>query len=112
MVEKTSPKKMNLSPFKLFCVYLDLLSLSINVSDFSRSIIRDFKERTWENSSSYVHVLHKTSHWKVSRSSHAGGRQRKFNVLKCQTRDASAEGCCFAHKTNCFYDVVVVVALA
>ena len=31
----------------------------------------------------YVHVLHNTSHWEVSRSSHAGGRQRKFNVLKC-----------------------------
>ena len=29
-------KKMNLSPFKLFCVYLHLFSLSI-VSDFSRS---------------------------------------------------------------------------
>ena len=36
IVVKTSPKKMDLSPFKLFCVYLHLLSLSI-VSDFSCS---------------------------------------------------------------------------
>ena len=48
-------KKMNLRSFKLNRVYLDPLNMS-NAGDFSWR----FKKMK-ENSSSYVHVLHKTS---------------------------------------------------
>ena len=57
-------KKMNLRSFKLNRVYLDPLKMS-NAGDFSWSwILKDFihgiKKRK-ENSSSYGHVLNKTS---------------------------------------------------
>ena len=66
-------KQMNLRPFKLCRVYLDPLNSS-NVRDVSWSWILKalsmFNLRK-ENSSSCVHVLHKMSHWKVSRRSRA-----------------------------------------
>ena len=56
-------KKMNLRSFKLNRVYLDPLNMS-NAGDFSGvetlRILFRFKKRK-ENSSSYVHVLHKTA---------------------------------------------------
>ena len=62
---------MNLRPFKLYGVCLEPLNSS-NVGDFSWSwILKGFVHVQIEkkNLSSYVHVLHKTSHWKVSRRS-------------------------------------------
>ena len=82
---------MNLRPFKLDRVYLDTLNLS-NVGYFSRSwIVKEFilVQKRKKNSSSYVYVLHKSSHLEVS-------RQR--NVLKSVMHVQS----CFAHRTNCF----------
>ena len=56
-------KKMNLRSFKLNRVDLDPFNMSNSAGDFSWSWIRkDFKfKKSKENSSSYVHVLHKTS---------------------------------------------------
>ena len=52
-------KNMNLRSFRLNRVYLDLLNIS-NADDFSWSwILKDFIQV--QNSSSYVHVPHKTS---------------------------------------------------
>ena len=65
---------MNLCPFKLYRVYLEPLNSS-NVDDFSWSwILKGFiqvQTEKKENLSSYVHVLHKTSHWEVERRSRA-----------------------------------------
>ena len=58
-------EKMNLRPFKLFCVFLNPFNLS-SIGDFSWSwILKDFIQvpKKKEISSSYVHVLHKKSHW-------------------------------------------------
>ena len=56
--------KMNLRAFRLNGVYLDPVNLS-NEGDFSWSwILKDFihvQKLRKENSSSYVHVVHKTS---------------------------------------------------
>ena len=67
---------MNLRLFKHYRVYLELLNSS-NVGGFSTflrveflGVLSMFKERK-ENLSSYVHVLHKMSHWEVSRRSRA-----------------------------------------
>ena len=64
-------KTMNLCFFKLSQVYMDPLNMP-SASDFSWSwilkILFKFKNRK-ENSSSYVHVLHKTSNQEVSRRS-------------------------------------------
>ena len=61
--ENIAKKIIDLRPFKLFRAYLEQLNLS-NVGDFSWSwILKDFiqfKKRK-DNSSSYVHVLHKSS---------------------------------------------------
>ena len=66
-------KKMNLCFFKLSQVYMDLLNMP-SAGDFSWSwilkILFKFKNRK-ENSSSYVHVLHKTSNQEVSSRSRA-----------------------------------------
>ena len=60
---KKVDKKMNLRPFKLYCVYLNSLNLS-NVGDFFCGVeflrtLSRFKKR---KRIMYVHVLHKTSH--------------------------------------------------
>ena len=56
-------KKMNLSSFKLNRVYLDPIKCQMQATfpgvEFLRILLR-FKKRK-EDSSSYVHVLHKTS---------------------------------------------------
>ena len=66
-------KKMNLCSFKLSQVYMDPLNMP-SAGNFSWSwilkILFKFKNRK-ENSSSYVHVLHKTSNQEVSRRSRA-----------------------------------------
>ena len=66
-------KKMNLSSFKLNRVYLDPIKCQMQATfpgvEFLRILFR-FKKRK-EDSSSYVHVLHKTSNWEVSRRSRA-----------------------------------------
>ena len=70
---KNVTKKMNLRSFKLSQVYMDPLNMP-SAGDFSWSwilkILFKFKNRK-ENSSSYVHVLHKTSNQEVSRRSRA-----------------------------------------
>ena len=61
--ENVGKKKMSLRSFKLHRVYLHPLNMS-NVGDFSwSSVLKDFiqVQKGKENSSSYVHVLHKTS---------------------------------------------------
>ena len=66
-------KKMNLRSFKLNRVYLIPLNMS-NAGDFPGveflRILFRFKKRKG-NSSSYVHVLHKTANLEVSRRSRA-----------------------------------------
>ena len=83
-------KKLNLCSFKLTHVYLDPLNMS-NAGDFSWSwilkILFKFKKRK-ENSSWYVHVLHKTSNQEVSRRSRAVDVKEKSCTKK---RDALAE---------------------
>ena len=59
---------MNLRSFSLASLYLDTLNMS-NASELLRILFR-FKKRKG-NSLSYVHVLHKTSNWEVSRRSRA-----------------------------------------
>lgn len=57
-------KKINFCPFKLYCLYLDSVNLS-NAGDFSLSwILRTLSILTKRKgvSSSYVHVLHESSH--------------------------------------------------
>ena len=64
-------KKWILRSFQLNGVYLHPLNVS-NAGDFSCSrILKDFIQVQKEegDSSSYVHVLHKTSNWEVSRRS-------------------------------------------
>ena len=83
---------MNLLSLKLDRVYLDSLNLS-NVGYFSWSwILKEFilVQKRKKNSSSFVHVLHKSSRQEVS-------RQR--NLLKSLMHVQSS---CFAHRTNCF----------
>ena len=91
---------MNLRSFKLNRVYLDPLNMS-NAGDFPGvellRILFKFKKRK-ENSSWYVHVLHKTSNQEVSRRRSCGGGQR--NVL---TSVMHVQSCCFDHLTHCFF---------
>ena len=55
-----------------------------------------------------VHVFHETSHWEVARRSRAVDVKDNSNVLKSVMHVQST---CFADKTNCFFDVVVVVVI-
>ena len=70
---KTSVKKMNLRSFKLNRVYLARSICQMQATfpgvEFLRILFR-FKKMK-ENSSSYVHVLHKTLNLEVSRRSRA-----------------------------------------
>ena len=57
-------------------------------------------QRGTGKSSSYVHVLHKTSHLEISRRGRAvvcSGHQR--NILQSVMR---VQSCCFAYKISCF----------
>ena len=67
-------KKMNFRPFKLYRVHLEPLNSS-NVGDFSWNwILKGFTHVQIKKGnffSSYVHVLHKTCYWEVSRRSRA-----------------------------------------
>ena len=70
-------KKMNLCPFKDSNSIASVCTRSISCQmetispgvELLRTLSR-FRKRM-ENSMSYVHVLHITSHWKVSRNSRA-----------------------------------------
>ena len=99
-------KKMNVHSFKLNRVYLDLLNMS-NAGDFSWSwILKDFiqVQKEEENSSSYIHVLHKTSNQEVSRRSLGS----TWTWKKCtKKRDARAE----LFLNLLFFEVVVVVVV-
>ena len=103
-------KKLNLCSFKLSQVYMDPLNMS-SASDFSWSwilkILFKFKNRK-ENSSSYVHVLHKTSNQEVSRRSRAVDVKEKSCTKK---RDALAELLLWSLNLL-FFEVVVVVVFA
>ena len=59
-----------------------------------------------ENSSSYVQVLHKSSHEKVLCRLLCSGRQR--NVVKSVV---DGESCWFIHKNQLFFDVFVFVVV-
>ena len=112
-VKRPVDKKNKLASFQILLpLSWDTLNLSymgdfsrIELNSFERTLSR-FKKRK-DKSSSYIHVLHKTTHYErfyvvQSRS----GRQR--NVLKRVIHVQSQ--CCFAHKTNClFFDVVIVL---
>ena len=112
-VKRPVDKKNKLASFQtLLRLSWNPLNLSY-MSDFSRiesnsfeKTLSRFKKRK-DKSSSYIHVLHKTTHYErfhVVES--CGGRQ--INVLKRVIHVQSQ--CCFAHKTNClFFDVVIVV---
>ena len=99
-------KKMNVRSFKLNRVYLDPLNMS-NAGDFSWSwILKDFiqVQKEEENSSSYIHVLHKTSNQEVSRRSLGS----TWTWKKCtKKRDARAE----LFLNLLFFEVVVVVVV-
>ena len=79
--------------------------LRIELNSFERTLSR-FKKRK-DKSSSYIHVLHKTTHYERFHVVElCSGRQR--NVLKRVIHVQSQ--CCFAHKTNClFFDVAITV---
>ena len=90
---ENTTKNTNLRPFKLYRVYLEPLN-SPNVGNFSWSwILKGFihvKQRK-ENLSSYVpqvhaHVLHKTSHWEVSRRSGAVDVKEMYWQAWCTCR--------------------------
>ena len=103
-------KKMNLCSFKLSQVYMDPLNMP-SAGNFSWSwilkILFKFKNRK-ENSSSYVHVLHKTSNQEVSRRSRAVDVKEKSCTKK---HDALAE-LLFWSLNLLFFEVVVVVVFA
>ena len=64
------------------------------------SVLNMQVQRGTGKSSSYVHVLHKTSHLEISRRVRAvvcRGHQR--NVLESVTH---VQSCCIAYKINCF----------
>ena len=72
-VLKNIAKKKNLRSFKLNHIYLDQLNM-LNAAtfpgvEFLRILLKFTKRK--ENSSSYVHVLHKTSNKEVSSCSRA-----------------------------------------
>ena len=67
--------------FTVFCLYDNFYS----TRNFSLFFYSRLKKRK-ENSSSYLHALHKTANWEVSRRSQA------VDVEKCtKKRDARAE---------------------
>ena len=93
----TSLKKMNLRSFELYRVSLDPFNLT-NVGVVS--VLNIQVQRETGKSSSYVHVLHKTSHLEISRRVRAvvcNGHQR--NVLESVMH---VQSCCFAYKISCF----------
>ena len=71
------------------------------------TILAMFKWRK-DNLSSYVHVLHKTSHWEVSRRSRAVDVNWNISVLKGVMHVHKS---CFAHKINCFLALSLLYAL-
>ena len=80
------------------------------VGEISRSWILEtahkFRKRK-KNSSSCVYVLHKTSHQEISRPS------RVVSVKKCTKKcNALAELFFWGYQACCFFDVLVVVAVA
>ena len=80
-------KQMDLRPFKLYRVYLKPHNSS-NVGEFSWSwILSDFIHvQRKDNLSSYVHALHKTLRWEVSRRSHAVDVKEMYLSAWCTCR--------------------------
>ena len=78
---------MDLRPFKLYRVYLKPHNSS-NVGEFSWSwILSDFIHvQRKDNLSSYVHALHKTLRWEVSRRSHAVDVKEMYLSAWCTCR--------------------------
>ena len=88
---------MNLRPFENHRISLDPFNLT-NAGVVS--VLNIQVQIGTGKSSSYVHVLHKTSHLEISRRGRAvvcSGHQR--NILESVMH---VQSCCFAYKINCF----------
>ena len=98
--------KMNMRSFRLYRDYSNSLTLS-NVGEPSRSWISKTHiqvEKENKISSSLVYVLSKS---KIRQFQVAVVQKRQGNVQKSEMH---AQNCCFAYKTYCCLDVLVLVA--